>query len=185
VATTQTARFSKTIDGVEMDLWDLPRAIVTVEHIGFALARINRYAGHWRHPISVARHCITLAKQLKEDGHNELTQLQGLLHDAAEAYTTDIPSPLKALLMVRHTCEFLNETVATYDVFESQLTRQIFEKLGVSHRIPQVVWDLDRKAYHQELPILRGEVRTLDSIEPEVVERLFINRARELMNADS
>ena len=166
--------YSKTIAGVEMNWWNLDPSIVTIEHIGNVLARINRYAGHWIRPISVARHCLTMTDKLRDAFASPMVQLQGLFHDAAEAYTQDIPSPLKSELYIADT----DGEPMPYGDFEDDLTRRIFEHLNIAWPIPRVVWDADRAEYHSELPILRGEVHPSQSTDPEVVAGLFIARAR-------
>jgi hypothetical protein len=63
-----------------------------VESIAFALAHINRFTGH-AGAYSVAQHSVLVAQQLPPE-----LKLAGLLHDATEAYLTDLSSPLKAML---------------------------------------------------------------------------------------
>lgn len=168
--------FSKTVDGIEMNLWDLDPAIVTVPHIANVLARINRYAGHWVHPISVARHCLTLSDELKRQGLDTMTQLQGLFHDASEAYTTDIPSPLKALLSISDP----GRSFVPYGHFEADLLMRIYTKLMIRWPIHPAVWAADKAAYELEIPIIRGAVRPSVVNDPEVVANLFTWRAKAL-----
>jgi 5'-deoxynucleotidase YfbR-like HD superfamily hydrolase len=66
--------------------------------IAVALARINRFTGHTVHPYSVLEHsllCLSIAKRRKLPLY---IQLACLLHDASEAYISDIPSPIKRQL---------------------------------------------------------------------------------------
>jgi len=169
--------FSKTVNGIEMNVWGLDPTIVTVSHIANVLARINRYGGHWVYPISVARHCLTLADELKRQGHPAMVQLQGLFHDASEAYTQDIPSPLKALLWVQPPGP--NPKVL-YEAFEFNLLSRIYTKLMIRWPIHPAVWTADKAAYELEIPIIRGEVRPHVVNDPEVVTNLFIWHAKAL-----
>lgn len=181
--------FSKTRDGIEMNLWDLDPEIVTVEHIANALARINRYAGHWVYPISVARHCLTLVGVLKSQGFDEEVQLQGLLHDAPEAYTMDIPSPLKDELMIvlppvkrhKHAMFPAMRNTTPYRTFEDDLSKRIFEQLGVPWPLNPAVIAADHAAYEDESDTIRGEYRPLVTSDPETLALLFIQRAKDLM----
>jgi hypothetical protein len=63
-----------------------------IESIAFALSHINRFTGH-AGAYSVAQHSVLVAQQLPPE-----LKLAGLLHDASEAYLTDVSSPLKAML---------------------------------------------------------------------------------------
>lgn len=175
--------FSKTTAGVKMDLWNLDPKIVTIEHIANALARINRYAGHWVYPISVARHCLVLADGLKSQGFGVGVQLQGLLHDAPEAYTLDIPSPLKDLLTIKLPREEFRKSVKiSYRAFEDDLTERIFKQLGVMWPLNHAVIVADHAAYGKEATAIRGQLRPLHTNDPEVVAILFIGRAKDLMD---
>lgn len=68
---------------------------VKIEDIAGALSKICRYLGHTEVFYSVAEHCVALSLALRDGGWGPLTQLHALLHDAHEAYTGDMPRPLK------------------------------------------------------------------------------------------
>lgn len=68
---------------------------INIEDIAHALARQCRYNGHCVGFLSVARHSIWVAGRLKDQGYDEVMQLTGLLHDAAEAYLGDLVRPIK------------------------------------------------------------------------------------------
>lgn len=74
--------------------------------IAHALSNICRYTGHCSRFYSVAEHSVRVAFYLQELVRRELKPLDGaltlqgafragLMHDATEAYLTDISSPLK------------------------------------------------------------------------------------------
>lgn len=67
----------------------LKAADVDVVDIAHALACTNRFNGHLREPVSVAQHSVFVS--YLADKH----PLQGLLHDASEAYLGDVVGPLK------------------------------------------------------------------------------------------
>jgi len=62
-----------------------------INDIATSLAGQPRFLGHTCKPYSVAEHCMRVAA-IGPDSQ----RLQALMHDAAEAYTGDIPTPLKA-----------------------------------------------------------------------------------------
>jgi hypothetical protein len=69
-------KWCRTTDGKEINLFDPDLALFTVDRIANALARINRFAGHWERPVSVARHSIFVAELLRAAGHDVETRLQ-------------------------------------------------------------------------------------------------------------
>jgi hypothetical protein len=172
---------SRSIDGTPMNPWDLAPDLITIEHIARSLARINRYAGHWVNPISVARHCVNMAEDVKLAG--PMVQLQALFHDASEAYTSDIPAPLKDTLWIETPRP---EGIARHDTIpyrevEDRLLRQIFVHLGIDWPMNPQVLHADKVAYDQELPIVRGEHAAHDT--PEWAERDFIEAAHSLLRS--
>ena len=72
--------------------WPLePRAEdVNLDDLAHALATTNRFGGHAREPMSVARHSILVSDLVPSD-----LCVAALLHDAEEAYLGDHVRPLK------------------------------------------------------------------------------------------
>lgn len=85
-----TASTLITVSGRHVDPLHLRVEDVSWIDIGHALAMLNRWNGHTSHPWSVAQHSIVVAS-IVEPEHT----LWALLHDASEAYLTDLPRPLK------------------------------------------------------------------------------------------
>ncbi len=61
--------------------------------IAEALCKVNRFTGHTHTPYSVAQHSLVVADQLPPE-----LRIYGLLHDAHEAFTGDITTPMKCAL---------------------------------------------------------------------------------------
>lgn len=68
-------------------------SVIDIDDIAHALANQCRWSGHTTMFYSVAQHSV-LAAQNVEAGW----EFEALMHDAAEAYFVDLPTPLKALL---------------------------------------------------------------------------------------
>lgn len=68
---------------------------LAIEDIAHALSLVNRYTGHTFEAYSVATHSLAVAKLVESRGFSKQTQLWALLHDATEAYLSDIAAPVK------------------------------------------------------------------------------------------
>lgn len=75
-----------------IDLPEIPDEALTVETLAHSLASKNRYNGHTPYPYSVATHSVLVSLLL------EGNEMEGLLHDAAEAFVGDVISPIKRMI---------------------------------------------------------------------------------------
>lgn len=72
---------------------------IVIEDIAHALANICRFGGHVRQFYSVAEHGVMVSSIVGQDWFTDPSlALQGLLHDASEAYLGDVIRPLKIQL---------------------------------------------------------------------------------------
>ncbi len=181
-------KWCRTVDGEEINLFDPDPSLFTVDRIANALARINRFAGHWERPVSVARHSVRVADRLRADGCDIETQLQGLFHDAAEAFTTDIPTPLKRLLSIRVPSTSTQGRLSfdlSFEVFEDDMLCQIFAYLEIEWPLRLETEKADKLLTENEKPWVVGKECTLYrgvSADPAVVAETFKRRAEELFN---
>lgn len=72
--------------------------LIDVEDIAHSLSMLCRANGHFRSFYSVGQHSINCMKEAKARGCSERLQLACLLHDASEAYLSDVTRPVKAEL---------------------------------------------------------------------------------------
>lgn len=165
-------KWCTTVDGKEINLFDPDPSLFTVDRIANALARINRFAGCWHNPISVARHSMRVADMLRNGDCDIETQLQGLFHDAAEAFTTDIPSPLKKLLFIAtpitggqvtrmsgFDCVLNPEpNCKSFYEFEDVLLGYIFDRLEIEFPLRPEVHAVDKQLTEQECDWVKVEV---------------------------
>lgn len=90
---TEASLFIETVSGRN---FHIDRPEFHVEEIAHALSMQCRYTGHTREFYSVAEHAMLVARIMQ---HLNLgLPFEGLMHDAAEAYLSDIAAPWKALL---------------------------------------------------------------------------------------
>ena len=82
-----------TFTGKEVDPLELRDCDVDILDIAHALALLCRFNGHCREFYSVAQHSVWVSEHCPPEH-----ALAGLLHDAAEAYLGDVPTPLKRRL---------------------------------------------------------------------------------------
>lgn len=86
-----------TDSGIAFD-FDRPSSeMVCVEDIARALSNVCRFGGHVVQHYSVAQHAVFVRDLVVGLGHPELG-FAALHHDSHEAYTGDIPTPLKVML---------------------------------------------------------------------------------------
>ncbi|MGD9552538.1 MAG: hypothetical protein AB7V60_05500 [Candidatus Caldatribacteriota bacterium] len=71
---------------------------VCIEDIAHGLSNICRFNGQTRHFYSVAQHSINCTLLAERKGYGDRLQMLMLLHDAAEAYISDIAKPIKPFL---------------------------------------------------------------------------------------
>lgn len=100
---------------------------INITDIAWALSNLCRFNGHSKHFYSVAEHSIYVSENSPKQ-----YALQGLLHDAAEAYIGDIASPIKPFFKV--------------DLIEKQIMRCISIHFGLDDLcpLPDIVKQVDR-----------------------------------------
>lgn len=108
-----------------------PKKIDIVD-IAHSLSMQCRYNGHTLRFYSVAEHCVTLSYAV-----DDVNALWALLHDASEAYLSDVPRPIKHLL-------------TGYAEAERRLEDMIFTHFGLSGPVPAQVKDFDFRILNDE-----------------------------------
>jgi hypothetical protein len=142
----------ETVSGKLVNVTNPSEDQICLQDIAWATSRIPRFAGHTitEIPYNVAQHSVYVSMLLEEllnntedfapnttlmasiehvrifSDRNELL-LKALLHDAHEAYTGDIPSPIKKI-------PELNDF---FKLIESRLDYVILKKFGLTEVSPQ------------------------------------------------
>ena len=87
-----------TYTGIKIDPMNMASSDISIQDIAHALSLTCRGGGHVSYFFSVAQHSINCMNEAKARGWSERLQLACLLHDASEAYISDIIRPVKAHL---------------------------------------------------------------------------------------
>jgi len=82
-------RGGRKVDPFDESTWEN----ISIDDIAHALSMMCRFTGHTERFYSVAEHSLAVSYLLAS--HSREVQLQGLLHDAAEAYLVDVARPVK------------------------------------------------------------------------------------------
>lgn len=102
---------------------------ISITDVATHLSRIPRFAGATQHPWCVAAHSLHCAALAEAEGASPAAQLAALLHDAHEAYCSDIPSPFKAAVFER------TGGLSALRVVENTLQAAVLHQLGALHHL--------------------------------------------------
>jgi hypothetical protein len=114
-----------TFSGIAFDLRDPQPAMVRLDDIIHSLSLMNRFNGAALFPYSVAQHSLHVVSLLPPE-----LRLEGLLHDAAEAYIGDMVSPLK-------------QVMPEYKAVEARISAVVAEVFGLACPEPRLVKQAD------------------------------------------
>ncbi len=150
-----TTYLKKHFDPVKANVND-----IEIADIAHALSLLCRANGHFVHFYSVAQHCLNCAKEAKMRRYSKRVQLGCLLHDASEAYLSDVTRPIKVQL-------------PKYLEVEEKLQNAIFDKWispTLTDEERKLVFEIDDAVLYHEFLNLMDE-KTSDE-EPNVVAEL-------------
>lgn len=102
---------------------------ICIYAIANSLSKLSRFNGHYvsNDIYSVAQHSIIGARLFMDKGEIENAK-QFLIHDAAEAYFSDVPKPIKEIMPVVYEIEdHINEVVAKAFNLQFPFTQQVHE----------------------------------------------------------
>ncbi len=139
--------YIRTYTGQKFEPADPEPETIIIEDIAHALSMLCRGNGHVKTFWSVGEHCICCAKEARARGLSDRMALICLLHDAAECYLSDVPSPFK-------------KTLPEYQAREDTLMDMIYERfLGAKLTTEEYVQmkAIDRDLLWYDLKLLLGE----------------------------
>ena len=91
-------KYIRTYTGKEFYPMDPKPEAIDIRDIAHALSLVCRGNGHVNRFFSVAQHCINCAMEAEARGCSQRVILACLVHDASEAYMSDVPRPFKQFL---------------------------------------------------------------------------------------
>lgn len=91
-------KYIRTYTGKEFYTMDPQPEAIDIRDIAHALSMVCRGNGHVNRFFSVAQHCINCAMEAEARGCSQRVILACLIHDASEAYMSDVPRPFKQFL---------------------------------------------------------------------------------------
>lgn len=104
-----------TFSGLHFDPTEPEAELILIKDISHALSLLCRANGHFKSFYSVAQHSIACAKEASARGLGKRIAAGCLLHDASEAYLSDVTRPIK-------------EGLPHYIEVESKLQEMIWDK---------------------------------------------------------
>ena len=107
-----------------------PKAeLIDIEDIAHALAMLCRANGHFKTFYSVCQHSINCMREAAARGYSPKVQLGCLLHDASEAYLSDVTRPVKAELPQYKLIEEPLQEVIWNKWLDAPLTEQEYKQV--------------------------------------------------------
>lgn len=165
-----------TYTGKHFDPLEPDMDVVDVRDIAHALSLTCRGNGHVKNFFSVGQHCVSCAKEAVARGYSRRVVLGCLLHDASEAYMSDVPRPFKDMLQEYQLLEdklidliytrFLGSTLSeeekalVKEVDDDLLYYDMIELLGVPQAGPEPEVNIS----------LDYSVRAFEDVEKEYLE---------------
>jgi 5'-deoxynucleotidase YfbR-like HD superfamily hydrolase len=150
----------QTASGLKFPLLEIDRNAILIEDIAHALSMLCRFNAQCLKFYSVAEHSVHVSHEIAPE-----LALVGLMHDAAEAYIGDVPSPLK-----KHLTQF--------QVIEERLIAAIAKRYGFA--MPEDGSDDARELKRADVQLLVDEKAAIMAQEPEA----WPSNAPPLKNSD-
>lgn len=111
----------------KVDILNLRPSDIDINDIIYSLSNQCRFNGHCNSFFSVAHHSVMVADLCSNEN-----AFQGLLHDASEAYISDIPAPFKKFL-------------PDYENMEEAIQDCIYTKYNININISEEVMLVDKR----------------------------------------
>ncbi len=121
---------------------------VDIRDIAHALSLTCRGNGHVKTFFSVGQHCINCALEAEQRGFTPKVVLACLIHDASEAYMSDVPRPFK-------------QHLPEYEKLEDTILELIYEKFlgeSLNEEEKKLLKQIDNDLLYYDLKELLNEL---------------------------
>lgn len=170
------------LSGAMMNYLKPEESTCTIDDIATALSNVCRFSGHLPRFYSVAQHAVNTSRIVDEEH-----AFTALMHDTAEAFTNDLPTPLKVALPIFKDLEVAIETAMS-------------NRFGFQYPLPDPVKLADSQMLLLEKTYVKEDKNhwtafdgiefehlshlvDLNSWQPRRAKREFLERFEELYNA--
>jgi hypothetical protein len=119
---------------------------IHIEDIAHGLSNLCRFSGQCSF-YTVAAHSIEVSRWIQDHGGTALEALWGLLHDASEAYITDMPMPVKIFC-------------PQYYVIETAFMKAVCRRFNLPLLQPEIVYRADvARLEIEKVNLFENEIR--------------------------
>lgn len=156
-----------TLSGKKFDFIRPSAEMIDIQDIASGLAYKGHFAGQTSYMFSIAQHSIMVCDEfcLQEPDASDEMKLMALLHDASEAYTGDMPKPLKV---------FMDNFVS----LENTIMHAIGRRFNLPIHLMHLIKPIDLKVQNIEYDaFFRGG--TINYLDPETARKVFLDRFNE------
>lgn len=164
----------ETASGQRFDYLNPDPNHIRIDDIAWALSRLPRFCGHTcdLNPLTVASHSLWVGMYIWEKTRHPTLALHGLLHDAHEAYTGDIPRPIKQLPALKREIAALEERIqsAIYRALDipsySDEVSLLIKEADEQALANEAFFNTRLRGKHWPLPPLNDIARAIGKLEP-------------------
>ncbi|MDO5520825.1 MAG: phosphohydrolase [bacterium] len=121
--------FITTFTGKKFDPVHPEVELIDIRDIAHALSMLCRANGHVKHFYTVGQHSLACYHEAEARGYSEKIKMACLLHDASEAYLSDVTRPIKKTLPEYLVVEDKLQTVIWNKYLASPLTEEEEKKV--------------------------------------------------------
>lgn len=166
-----------TYTGKQFSLQNIDRGRIDIRDIAHALSMTCRFGGHVEKFYSVAQHSVLVSRHVPSE-----YALEALLHDGAEAYLVDMPSPIKAMLPGYAALEdkVQTEVYTRFNVFPDHFSHAEVKRVDKAILLDETKSVFALHNFNHPMGSTKALGIDIDPLPPEEAKVLFLDRFAEL-----